>query len=274
MRFILLFLLLFAPLLQAALPPIQLASTFRDDIDINNYWVSEKLDGVRAYWDGKHLISRKGNQFQSPKWFTKGFPKIPLDGELWIARNKFELVSGIVRTKKGTKQAWKQISFMIFDEPASQKNFTERLTAMKQLIVDCDSPYLKMIKQEKITTHKALQLKLNKVIKAGGEGLMLHHINAFYEVKRSKDLMKLKRYEDAEAVVIAYIAGKGKYLGMMGSLVVKTPDNITFKIGTGFSDVERASPPKIGDIISFQYIGKTKNGVPRFASYLRIRNEI
>jgi DNA ligase-1 len=74
---------------------------------------------------------------------------------------------------------------MIFDLPASKKNFTERLTAMRHLIDNCDSPYLKMIKQEKITTHKALQLKLNEVIKAGGEGLMLHHMNAYYQVKRS-----------------------------------------------------------------------------------------
>ncbi|MCK5817984.1 MAG: DNA ligase [Psychromonas sp.] len=274
MRFIFLFLLLCSPLLYAALPPIQLATTFRDDIIIDNYWVSEKLDGVRAYWDGKHLFSRKGNQFQAPKWFTKGFPTAPFDGELWLGRNKFELVSGIVRTKNGTKQAWKQITFMIFDLPSSPKNFTERLITMQRLIDESDSHYIKIIKQEKIATHQALQLKLNEIIKLGGEGLMLHHIDAYYQVKRSQNLMKLKRYDGAEAVVVAHIAGKGKYLGMMGSLEVKTDDNIIFKIGTGFSDKERANPPKIGDTISFQYIGKTKNGVPRFASFLRIRSDI
>ena len=274
MRFLLLFSFLFASLLQAAAPPIQLATKFHDDITIENYWVSEKLDGVRGYWDGEFLISKKGNRFATPKWFTLNFPKTKLDGELWIGRNKFELVSGIVRTKSGNEQDWKQVSFMIFDLPNSSANFTDRLKIMKQLVNKSASPHLKMIKQEKFTSHKALQLKLDQVINAGGEGLMLHHVNAFYQVKRSQDLMKLKRFDDAEAIVIGYSSGKGKHIGKMGALLVETKEGVQFKIGSGFSDAVRADPPKIGDRITFKYTGKTKSGVPRFASYLRIRNEI
>jgi DNA ligase-1 len=255
----------------ASPPPIQLASKFHDDINIEQYWVSEKLDGVRGYWDGKRLISKQGNPFPAPQWFTEGFPDQALDGELWIARNQFEKVSGIVRTQKGADEAWRNISFMIFDLPSSKESFTKRLAIMEQLVNQSSSPYLKIIAQEKIHSHQALQSKLDKVIEGGGEGLMLHHVDVYYQVKRSQDLMKLKRYDDAEAEVLEYIPGKGKHLGRMGALVVKNTEGIVFKIGTGFSDAERETPPKIGDIITYQYIGKTKNNVPRFASYLRIR---
>jgi DNA ligase 1 len=271
MPFILLFLLFFAQLLHASSPPIQLATKYHEDIIVSQYWVSEKLDGIRAYWDGKHLISRQGNPFSAPHWFTKGFPNMAIDGELWIARGAFEETSGIVRTKSGGAENWKKVSFMIFDLPASLTTFTHRLTIMEQLVTNSPSLYLKMIPQQKFTNHQTLKIKLDQVIEGGGEGLMLHHINAYYQVKRSHDLMKLKRYDDAEAVVLGYIAGKGKHLGRMGSLLVKNSENINFKIGTGFTDDERASPPAIGDIITYQYIGKTKKGIPRFASYLRIR---
>ena len=235
---ILLSLLLFTPLTHAIPPPIQLATKFHDDINIENYWVSEKLDGIRAYWNGQQLLSRQGNIFHAPAWFTEGYPAQHLDGELWIGRGKFELVSGTVRSQGGYDDAWREVSFMIFDLPSSKAPFTQRLATMQQLVDNSPSPFLKMIKQEKIATHRALQQKLDDVINGGGEGLMLHHVDAYYQVKRSQDLMKIKRYDDADAVVLDYIAGQGKHLGRMGALVVKNADGLTFKIGTGFSDAE------------------------------------
>lgn len=271
MAYIFVLLLFFSSTLNATPPPIQLATTFHEDINIQNYWISEKLDGIRAYWNGKQLISRQGNVFPAPSWFIDGFPSDPLDGELWIARGQFEKVSSIARSHSGDQTRWQSVSFMIFDLPASKATFTQRLLTLQQRVNDSPSLYLKMITQYKLSTQEQLQAELDTVIKGGGEGLMLHHIDAYYQVKRSLDLMKLKRYEDAEAVVLEHVAGKGKHRGRMGALVVKTPEGITFKIGTGFSDKERENPPKIGDIITYQYIGKTKNNVPRFASYLRIR---
>ena len=268
---ILLLLLLISSFTHATPPPIQQATKFHDDINIDQYWVSEKLDGIRGYWNGKHLISKQGNIFPAPKWFTEDFPEQSLDGELWISRNQFDKVSSIVRTQKGADEEWKSISFMIFDLPNSPDTFTQRLKVMQKLVEQSTSPYLKIIPQQKIKSHHALQLKLDNIIDNGGEGLMLHHENAYYQAKRSQDLMKLKRYDDAEAVVLEYVAGKGKHLGRMGALVVKNTEGIVFKIGTGFSDQERENPPHIGDTITYQYIGKTKNNVPRFASYLRIR---
>ncbi|MEI6896905.1 MAG: DNA ligase [Psychromonas sp.] len=269
---ILLFILFFSTLSHATAPPLQHAVKFHDDIIIQHYWVSEKLDGVRAYWNGQQLISRQGNPFPAPQWFIADFPEQVLDGELWIGRGTFEKVSGIVRRQQGDPAAWRDISFMIFDLPSSGNIFTQRLMKMQQLVEKSASPFLKIIPQYKVSTHKALQIKLDDVINKGGEGLMLHHGNAYYQIKRNQDLMKLKRYDDAEAIVLQHVPGKGKHLGRMGALVVKTTQGIIFKIGTGFSDLERENPPAIGTTITYQYIGKTKNNVPRFASYLRIRD--
>ncbi|WP_435234845.1 DNA ligase [Psychromonas sp. PT13] len=276
MRFYFIFVILFAfsSLSQAAAPPnIQLASIYKDDIDIQQYWISEKLDGVRGYWNGTNLISRQGNIFNAPKWFTQHFPDIPLDGELWIGREQFELVSGIVRQFNASEQDWQKITFMIFDMPASKDTFSERIRQMKNIVNQTDSPYLQMIPQQKVTNNSQLQALLETILKEGGEGLMLHRGEAYYQAKRSKDLMKLKKYQDAEAIVLAHLPGKGRNAARLGALRVKTTDGIIFKIGTGFSDHERENPPAIGSTITYQYIGKTKNNVPRFASFMRIREE-
>lgn len=264
--------LMFSPFTEAASPPIQLATVYHQEIDIKDFWVSEKLDGIRAYWDGKNLISRQGNIFNAPLWFSRAFPDTPLDGELWIARNQFEQVSAIVRQKQATAEQWQRVSFMIFDLPASSEKFSERIKKMEKIVADSTSPYLKMIKQQKLPNNTQLQLLLEQVISQGGEGLMLHRGSAYYQAKRSQDLMKLKMYQDAEAVVLEHLPGDGRNSGRLGALLVKTEAGIIFKIGTGFSDLERENPPAIGATITYQYIGTTKNSVPRFASFMRIRD--
>jgi len=263
--------LLFSPFIHAATPPIQLATIYHQDIDIKNFWISEKLDGVRAYWDGKNLISRQGNIFNAPLWFTKDFPDTQIDGELWIARNQFEQVSGIVRMQKATTEQWQKISFMIFDLPGSPENFSGRIKNMEKIVASSASPHLKMIKQQKVQSNTQLQLLLDQVISQGGEGLMLHKGSAYYQAKRSKDLMKLKKQQDAEALVLQHFPADGRNSGRLGALLVKTEAGIIFKIGGGFSDFERENPPAIGATITYQYIGTTKNGVPRFASFMRVR---
>lgn len=255
----------------AKIPAIQLATNYRQDIDISQYFVSEKLDGIRAYWDGQQLISKQGNTFTAPLWFIETFPNVALDGELWIARAEFEKVSGIVRTQNIANKQWQQVKFMIFDLPKSSLPFTQRIQKIQQLVTAANSPYLQMIEQQKVTNAIALFSLLDKVVMGQGEGLMLHHQDALYQSKRSRDLMKLKKFEDAEATVIAHLPGKGKYVGLLGSLLVETSDGIRFKIGSGFSDKERQNPPLIGSVITYRFTGKTRNNIPRFASFMRVR---
>ncbi len=253
-------------------PQLLLAKTYHSDIELKDYWVSEKLDGVRAYWDGRKLISRQGIIFNTPQYFTKNFPQIALDGELWLDRNKFATLSGLVRRKTSHVDNWKEVKYMIFDLPNSQQTFDIRILKMQSIIQKTNIPHLRMIAQYKIKTHQELMHKLDQIVSIGGEGLMLHKGSSTYKNGRSNDLLKLKKYFDDEAIVIQHMAGKGKYTGMMGALLVETSDKIRFKIGTGFSDEERKNPPPIGSEVTFKYFGFTHLGVPRFASFMRIRS--
>ncbi|MFT7008359.1 MAG: DNA ligase-1 [Colwellia sp.] len=275
--YITILLVLFALFAQSAVrlkPAIQQAKTYKTVTDINQYWLSEKLDGMRGYWNGTDLLTRQGNLVHSPKWFTKNWPNTIIDGELWVKRNYFQQTLSCVRKKKIDEICWQFVRFMIFDLPEHGGTFTQRITAMQKLTTKVSSPYLSMIEQFKLATDEQLDQSLNNVTKNNGEGLMLHLGGAYYHVGRTDNIMKLKKHDDAEAVVIAHIEGKGKYKGILGSIQVKTVEGIIFKIGSGFTDKERHQPPAIGSLITFKYNGKTKAGIPRFARYFRIREQI
>jgi DNA ligase-1 len=269
-----LLLALFVSSALADAPALLLAKVYNDQTDLNDYWISEKLDGVRAYWDGQQLISRQGNRFAAPAWFTAGFPDEPLDGELWMGRGTFDVLSGTVRQQTPEDDQWRKVNYMVFDMPIPELTFNERLARLTQLIAAQGIPHLQLVEQYKVTDRATLMQDLERVVAQGGEGLMLHRGASLYRAARSDDLLKLKTYEDAEAVVIAHLPGKGRYEGMMGSLLVEMPNRRRFKIGTGFSDAQRADPPSIGSTITYKYFGKTNSELPRFASFLRMREEL
>jgi DNA ligase 1 len=253
-------------------PELMLADIYRQGIDISQYRVSEKLDGVRARWDGTHLISRGGNVFAAPEWFTKGFPAIPLDGELWMGRGRYEEVSSIVRTQQ-PHDGWRKVRLMIFDLPAHGGTFDQRVIAMNRLVVESDSPYLATIEQKHVKSEEDLLTWVHTVVEQGGEGLILHRETAYYANGRSQDLLKFKLFTDAEATVIGYRPGKGQFAGQIGSLIVRTDQGVTFSIGSGLSHEQRRRPPPLQSRVTFRYQGLTKNGVPRFPVFLRIRDE-
>lgn len=252
-------------------PALTLAKTYKNPVDLKHYWVSEKLDGVRAYWNGKQLISRQGNPYPAPAWFTRRFPDQALDGELWIARGRFQQLLSTVKKHQAVNKEWRHVKYFVFDLPRSNKTFSQRLITLQQLVNHTNSPYLILLKQYKLANETALMQALEHIKTAGGEGLMLHRADAFYHSGRNNDLLKVKPYYDAEAIVIAHIPGKGKYTGMLGSLLVKTAEGLQFRIGSGFSDLQRQTPPAIGTLITYTYHNKTDQGIPKFASFLRIR---
>lgn len=253
-------------------PAIQHAATYKVVDDISQYWVSEKLDGIRGYWNGKQLLTRQGNIIHSPKWFTQNWPANVMDGELWIARGQFQTTLSCVRKINIDENCWRNVRFMIFDLPKHTGTFTERIKAMEELTGEAMSAHLNMIKQFKLKNTKQLDNTLSNIVANQGEGLMIHRNNAYYHVGRTTNIMKLKMHQDAEATVIGYIGGKGKYQGMLGALKVKTTTGIVFKIGSGFNDDERANPPAIGSIITYKYNGKTQADIPRFARFFRTKN--
>ena len=277
-RLVLIALLVLSPSLAAAgeerAPSLLLANVYRESIDLDKYWVSEKLDGVRAYWDGETLTSRNGNRFNAPPWFIEDFPRVPLDGELWMGRGTFERLSGAVRRQTPDDAQWRGVRFMVFDLPSSPGPFDQRLQRLREMFETIESPHIVLIEQFRIADHDALMDTLSQVVAGGGEGLMLHKGSSLYTAGRTDDLLKLKSYEDAEAVVVGHLPGKGKLTGMLGALLVEMPDGRRFRLGTGFSVEERREPPPLGATVTYKYFGKTRNGVPRFASFLRIRDKI
>lgn len=252
---------------------VPLANVYQQGTPLADYWVSEKLDGVRAYWDGEYLWSRRGNLFQAPDWFVSGFPPQPLDGELWLGRGHFAQLSGIVRTVRPVDSDWRSVRFMVFDLPVADQTFDQRLPRLRELVRQADSPYLAAVEQQRPGNHQQLMARRDEVMAAGGEGLMLRRGASVYQAGRSDDLLKVKRFDDAEAIVVGILPGKGKYQGMMGALRVQLADHREFRIGSGFTDAERADPPPPGSVITFKHAGHTATGLPRFASFLRVRND-
>ena len=253
--------------------PLQLASSYnigQDSIDLESYWVSEKLDGIRARWTGSQLLTRNGNLIYTPDWFTENWPNVALDGELWIARGKFEETASIVLSHTPDER-WSKITFKVFDSPDSQATFDSRLSELRLLSNSLQTNTLSLVSQHLYSSLEDLNLALDKVVVSGGEGLMLHHKHARYIHGRSDRLLKLKKFDDDEARVIGHISGKGKFSDVMGALLVQTKDGVIFKLGSGFSDEERENPPPIDSWVTYKYYGKTRHGKPRFASYLRTR---
>ena len=228
---------------------------------------------MRGYWDGELLYSRQGNKINQPNWFTQGWAKTPLDGELYSSREQFQAIVSCIKRKKIKPDCWQNIRLMIFDLPQHPGNFSQRVAAMKRLMAKNKSPYLAMVEQTKTSSNATLYQTLDQVVTSGGEGLMLHHQDALYRSGRNPKLMKLKKYQDDEAIVIKHLPGKGKYSNLLGALLVEDKAGLLFKIGSGFTDKERKEPPPIGTTITFKYVGKTQRGVPRFASYLRKREQ-
>ncbi len=253
-------------------PPLLLAHAWDHAADLTGWWMSEKLDGVRAYWDGKRFLSRQGNQYHAPKWFTKDLPKTPLDGELWLARQSFQRTVSIVR-RQDQSDDWKALTYVVFDAPGLDSPFEARQSSLRHW-VSVDSSYVQVLHQQVCLNLNHLQAELAKVIEDGGEGLMLRKPGSFYEVGRSYTLIKVKTFFDEEATVIEHIPGLGKHTGRMGALVVELSNGVRFSVGTGFSDAERRSPPPIGSLITFRYQELTDRGVPRFPSFVRIRNDL
>ncbi len=250
---------------------VSLAKVYQGHEDLSLYLLSEKYDGVRAYWNGQGLFTRTGRPIHAPSWFTKKLPKIALDGELWMAYGQFEYVSATIRRKKVNNKAWQTIKFMVFDLPNTKQNFAKRTKQLDKIISELKLKHVHYVKQRPIKNHSALINKLDEIIAKGGEGLMLQLKSAQYKQGRSANLLKVKPYLDDEALVLEHYKGKGKYTNMMGAILVENKQGIRFKIGSGFSDEQRRFPPKIGSQISYRYTSLTNKGVPRFARFLRER---
>ena len=258
----------------AEAPALLLAGRYRPGIDLRDWWVSEKYDGVRAHWDGRQLRTRGGERIAAPAWFTAGWPALPMDGELWAGRGRFEHAQSAAAREQPDDAQWRALRYMVFDLPAHPGSFDERLAALRAAVSALNHTWVQAVPQRKVAGDAELQALLREVVRGGGEGLMLHRGASLYRAGRGDDLLKLKTHDDAEARVIAHVPGKGKHAGRLGALMVETPEGRRFALGTGFTDAQRADPPPVGSWVTYRFRGLHEgSGLPRFASFLRVRSD-
>lgn len=249
-------------------PPLLLAQTWDSSTDLKDWWMSEKLDGVRAFWDGKRFLSRQGNLFHAPEWFLRDLPPTPLDGELWIDRKAFQRTVSIVR-RQDKSDHWREVRFLVFDAPKQNGGFENRIEYLEDFFRSNKLKHADLHVHERCRGTSHLKQQLVKIEQMGGEGLMLRQPNSKYEIGRSWTLLKVKSFQDAEAIVLGHVDGKGRHKGRMGALICQLPDGTQFNVGTGFSDHQRDNPPAIGSEITFRYQELSDGGVPRFPSFVR-----
>jgi DNA ligase-1 len=256
---------------KATAPPLLLAETWTTDHDPTDWWLSEKLDGVRAYWDGENLQSRGGNVYHAPAWFVASLPKMPLDGELWLDRKAFQRTVSIVR-RQDEPESWRKIAYLVFDAPAVTEPFEDRLAFLQDALGQSPA-HIRVLPQERCKGCSHLREQLTRIESLGGEGLMLRQPGSRYEAGRSSTLLKVKTFHDAEAVVVSHLPGKGRHKGRLGALLVDLPDGTQFSVGSGFTDAQRDAPPHVGSVITFRYQELTDGGVPRFPTFVRVCSE-
>ena len=257
----------------AGAPALMLADVYRAGMPLADYWVSEKYDGVRGYWDGTQLWTRGGERVLAPAWFIAALPKRPLDGELWAGRGRFNHAVSTVRSQTPDDKAWREMRFMVFDLPAEPGDFTTRLAVLRKLLPLPEAPWIVPVAQQRATTHADLKALLDKTVRLGGEGLVLHRGASLYKGERNADLLKFKPHDDAEAKVVGHVAGRGKHEGRLGALLVEMPDGQRFKLGGGFTDAQRETPPAVGSTVTYRYNGTNPGGLPRFARFVRLRED-
>jgi DNA ligase-1 len=253
-------------------PPVLLAERWDTTTDLSGWWMSEKLDGVRAYWDGKKFLSRNGNVYYAPDWFVEGLPDVPLDGELWLGRKKFQRAVSIAR-RQDKSDHWRELRYLVFDAPTQTGGFEERTAFIKDLFARTKLEFATGHAHELCRSLDHLRTELARIEALGGEGLMLRQPHSKYTVGRSTTLLKVKTFHDAEAKVIGHQAGEGRHRGRLGALFVELPNGTRFSVGTGFSDAERSAPPAVGSTITFRYQELSEGGVPRFPSYVGVRHD-
>lgn len=251
-------------------PPLTLLKRWNAGIDPTGWWMSEKYDGIRGYWDGARMWTRRGQPIAIPATLRRQLPPFALDGELWAGHGRFQEAASIVRDAV-PGPGWSKIHYMVFEAPGRDVPFEARMAAVRAWLKAHPSTTIVPVEQIRCAGKAQLLAFLHRVESKGGEGVVLHAAHAPYVVGRSDLLLKVKSFEDTEATVIGYNPGHGKYTGMVGSLRMELPNGARFSLGSGLSDTQRRTPPPIGSVVTFKYQGLTGSGLPRFPVFWRIR---
>lgn len=259
----------FSPVTLLAKENILLLKTWKGQ-DVSGWLMSEKLDGIRAIWDGRTLRTRGGKEVAAPQWFMKTLPPFAIDGELWSRRGNFQNIQTIVMDHQPGER-WQELTYNIFDVPDAEGGLQHRLTKLAGWLQLHPTPYIHILEQIPCRNNAHLEAFRREIEAKGGEGVVVRDPDAPYEKKRTANALKVKSFEDDECVVTAHHGGKGQFVGMLGAFSCRLPNGKVFKIGSGLKKNDRLNPPAIGATATFKHQGWTNGGKPRFPVFLRVR---
>jgi DNA ligase-1 len=243
---------------------------------------------MRCIYDGAGgLWTRSGKPIAAPASLVDALPKgTALDGELWLGRGKFQETMSVVRRMDAPPHEWAKVTYTVFDAPRAPGGIESRLAAAKTALASSAAaappaaagaaapPRVELLPQEVCRGREHVLERLAEVEQAGGEGLMLRHPSAAHRGGRTSELLKVKSFKDDEALVVGHEPGKGKHAGRLGALACRDREGKAFKVGTGFTDAQRESPPPVGAVVTFNFFERTNAGVPRFPSFNRVRPDV
>lgn len=236
------------------------------DENVSGWLMSEKLDGIRGYWDGQNLYTKNQKLLHPPQEFLVNFPPFALDGELYFKRGDFEFVQNTVLDEMASA-GWEKITYHIFEVPREDElDFLQRLQIAKNWFDTHPNPQVHIIAQEVCQNNAHLERTLQKMVALGAEGLIVKNPALAYHTGRTNGMLKVKTYFDMEGIVVKHnfdLKGKCK------SIRLKLANGILFNLTNSGNKYQKL--PNIGEVVTFKYYGLTKNGVPKFASFLRVR---
>jgi len=252
---------------------VMLAEDFDWSIDPKGLLMSEKLDGRRATWRDGRLVSRYGNRIAAPAWFVDALKALPqdfgLDGELWLGRNTYETLSGVVTV--ATHRLWKDMAYVCFDRPGHPAPFAERLRMVEKAVSGLGVPHVRYLPHVVCEGQAHVRESLDRIVAAGGEGLMFRTPGGAYVEGREENMLKLPHRFTTEAEVIGYEESR-KMRGLVGALICRLPNGVIFEVGTGLTMVQRGmARPPVGSEITFSYKGLMQSGIPREPSFIAVR---
>lgn len=229
-----------------------IAITNIDQLSAGDWYWSIKYDGVRARWDGHALWTRSNRRINAPDWFTAGWPRHQLDGELWMGLDTFDTMQGIANSKTPDDAAWHKVTYRVFDVPYEHESWKASQKRIAKL--RCDH----IIPVEQFRLNDLFQADYGFVIALGHEGVVLRDAAVRWQSDDdSGHVYKIKPRYDAEAVVVAHL----------GTSMEVEYNGVRFRIAWRYMIPQ----PKVGETVTFTYRNITPRGVPREAAYKRVR---
>ena len=270
-----------------------LAHVYKDDSQIDwaePVWIQPKLDGVRCLFTKDGAFSRTGKQFMNVKHIEEDLkelfdscPWMVLDGELYNhnLKDDFEKIISLVRKQKPTdedrSEARTKIQYHVYDYIVGNTKYLKYKKRMDALVCsNIYTPSVCYVESKRVATPAILKIAHQANLDRGYEGSIIR-LNGIYEHKRSKNLLKVKDFNDSEAKIIDFVEGKGKRIGTIGKFIAIDSNGMEFgmPVMDNFKFLQKNfnfMKKWVGKTATFTYFEKTKRGSYRHPLFKCLRN--